>query len=181
MYLNVICKSPLIVPFDIPDHVVFSKHWVYIISIIYDYLLIHNRRRVLKRRHNVENLEAKTPETTTTLLRRRTLRLSEIKRPGMPDSSVARQWHEISRYVNTYKRQVFWCSLYTLLTIGIFVERAYCKYWTAINHSLKLEVVVWPELKTWPLLGKNNFVNFYLCPVYLFAKRIRLLSPLVFL
>ena len=35
--------------------------------------------------------------------------------------------------------------------------------------------------KTWPLLGKHFPVNFSLCPVNLFAKRIRFLPPLVFL
>lgn len=32
-----------------------------------------------------------------------------------------------SRYVDNHRLQIFWVTLYTLVTIGIFVERAYCE------------------------------------------------------
>ena len=34
---------------------------------------------------------------------------------------------KVKRYIETYRLHIFWLTLYTLVCIGIFVERAYCK------------------------------------------------------
>ena len=32
------------------------------------------------------------------------------------------------RMLQTYRLQVFWMTLYCLILLGVFLERAYCKY-----------------------------------------------------
>ena len=34
----------------------------------------------------------------------------------------------ITSYISKYRRNIFWLTLYTLVSFGIFIERAYCKY-----------------------------------------------------
>ena len=43
-----------------------------------------------------------------------------------PVGRVAEWTHEVTRFVGYYRLQIFWCTLYTLVNVGIFVERAYC-------------------------------------------------------
>ena len=50
-------------------------------------------------------------------------------------------------------------------------------YWFCYNPRFKTNR---HSKKTWPLLGEQILVNFSLCPVNFFAKRIRFLSHLVF-
>jgi len=35
---------------------------------------------------------------------------------------------QVSRWIQSYNKQVFWVLLYTLVVIAIFAERAYSKY-----------------------------------------------------
>ncbi|XP_059143544.1 dual oxidase 1-like [Physella acuta] len=42
-----------------------------------------------------------------------------------PRTSVGQVLHSVSRYIDRYRLQIFWAVLYTLVTIGIFVERAF--------------------------------------------------------
>jgi len=35
------------------------------------------------------------------------------------------QW--VVSFVENYRRQIFWATLYTLVLFGVFIERAYCK------------------------------------------------------
>ncbi|XP_012943483.1 dual oxidase 2 [Aplysia californica] len=65
-----------------------------------------------------------TLEKTTTSPFRSSLRVS-VNRPTYPGSKAGKRWYELTRYINRYSRQIFWVTLYTLITIGIFVERAY--------------------------------------------------------
>ena len=44
-----------------------------------------------------------------------------------PKSAFAQRRSQITSYFETYKRQIFWTSLYTLVTLGVFGERAYCE------------------------------------------------------
>ncbi|KAH9503284.1 Dual oxidase 2 [Bulinus truncatus] len=48
-----------------------------------------------------------------------------VKPQEYPGSKWSKRYYKISRYFNTYRWQIFWCILYTLVTIGIFVERAF--------------------------------------------------------
>ncbi|PVD19871.1 hypothetical protein C0Q70_20364 [Pomacea canaliculata] len=42
-----------------------------------------------------------------------------------PKTVNALRWYMLLRYVETYRLQIFWVILYTLVTFGIFIERAY--------------------------------------------------------
>lgn len=37
-------------------------------------------------------------------------------------------WISIRRATENYSREIFWMTLYTLVLLAIFAERAYCKY-----------------------------------------------------
>lgn len=37
-------------------------------------------------------------------------------------------WISIKRIIENYSREIFWLTLYTLVLLAIFAERAYCKY-----------------------------------------------------
>jgi hypothetical protein len=37
-------------------------------------------------------------------------------------------WISIRRVIENYSREIFWLTLYTLVLLAIFAERAYCKY-----------------------------------------------------
>lgn len=43
---------------------------------------------------------------------------------------------DILRFFANYKLHIFWTTLYTLVSIGIFVERAYCEYETWAQLSM---------------------------------------------
>jgi len=45
-----------------------------------------------------------------------------------PNTGLRKHWGTFTKFVENYKRQIFWLTLYILVTIGIFAERAYCKY-----------------------------------------------------
>jgi len=40
-------------------------------------------------------------------------------------SALYHQW--LVSFVETYRRQIFWVVLYTLLLFGVFIERGYCE------------------------------------------------------
>ncbi|XP_041375720.1 dual oxidase 1-like [Gigantopelta aegis] len=48
-----------------------------------------------------------------------------VKRASYPESAMSLRWDAFSRYVEIYQLHIFWLTLYTLVCIGIFVERAY--------------------------------------------------------
>ncbi|KAL4227430.1 hypothetical protein ACF0H5_012874 [Mactra antiquata] len=48
----------------------------------------------------------------------------QTKPKGVPKTGVLKHWDRFSKYVENYKRQIFWVSLYIFISIGIFVERA---------------------------------------------------------
>lgn len=43
-------------------------------------------------------------------------------------------WLALRRVIENYSREIFWATLYTLVLIAVFAERAYCKYY--IVHIL---------------------------------------------
>ncbi|XP_060062787.1 dual oxidase 2-like [Ylistrum balloti] len=43
----------------------------------------------------------------------------------IPPTRTKQKLNEIIRYIENYKRQIFWVTLYTLVLIGVFGERAY--------------------------------------------------------
>lgn len=53
----------------------------------------------------------------------------EIKttQTDIPTSNLQKHWYRFTKYVENYKRQIFWVTLYVLVSAGIFVERAICK------------------------------------------------------
>ena len=65
------------------------------------------------------------------------LRASEYatKEKVKPQGELAKNWFHIKSYFETYKRHIFWCSLYTFVTLGIFFERFYCKYTFKIDEK----------------------------------------------
>ena len=44
-----------------------------------------------------------------------------------PKGKFALAVNDLLRYFVNYKLHIFWCTLYTLVAIGIFAERAYCE------------------------------------------------------
>ena len=42
-------------------------------------------------------------------------------------STISRQWNQFANYMENYRLHIFWITLYSLLCIAIFAERAYCK------------------------------------------------------
>ena len=38
---------------------------------------------------------------------------------------------KVTAYLETYRLQVFWLALFCLVTAGVFIERAYCKWYSS--------------------------------------------------
>ncbi|KAK3098032.1 hypothetical protein FSP39_015507 [Pinctada imbricata] len=49
----------------------------------------------------------------------------KTKTKSLPQGKVQQTLYEITRYIENNRRQIFWCSLYLLVTAGIFLERAF--------------------------------------------------------
>ncbi|XP_064595545.1 dual oxidase 2-like [Liolophura sinensis] len=47
------------------------------------------------------------------------------KERQLPQTKSQKYWYILEHYVANYKRQIFWLSLFTFVTCGIFIERAY--------------------------------------------------------
>lgn len=47
------------------------------------------------------------------------------KQKEYPQTKLRQKWFEFISYVENYRLQIFWVTLYSLVTVGIFVERAY--------------------------------------------------------
>ncbi|XP_041371604.1 dual oxidase 2-like [Gigantopelta aegis] len=47
------------------------------------------------------------------------------KKTKPPMSKLGQQYYEFQRYIENYRLQIFWGSLFSLITAGIFIERAY--------------------------------------------------------
>lgn len=58
---------------------------------------------------------------------RKTKVLVTTKQKEFPQTKLRQKWFEFISYVENYRLQIFWVTLYSLVTVGIFVERAYCK------------------------------------------------------
>ena len=52
----------------------------------------------------------------------------KTKEKELPKTGFRKKWYTFTKYVENYQRQIFWVTLYVLVSIGIFVERAHCKY-----------------------------------------------------
>lgn len=52
----------------------------------------------------------------------------KAKSTELPPSPAGQKLYEITRKIENYRLQIFWLSVYILVTIGIFLERAFCKY-----------------------------------------------------
>lgn len=65
----------------------------------------------------------KEQASKSTLIDIKTIELTE------PDTPSAQHWSKIVRDIENYRRQIIWLSLYSLVLLGIFIERAYCKSW----------------------------------------------------
>ena len=69
-----------------------------------------------------------------------------------PQSILKQKWFEFVRYVENYKLQIFWLTLYSLVTVGVFIERSHCKHshyqntakvgvkHKLINQSIKISI-----------------------------------------
>ena len=55
----------------------------------------------------------------------------------IPRTGLRKKWYNLTKYVENYQRQIFWVTLYVLVTIGIFVERAHCEYRNIFFFMLK--------------------------------------------
>jgi membrane-anchored protein YejM (alkaline phosphatase superfamily) len=45
-----------------------------------------------------------------------------------PKTPLREKWYMFTQWVATYSLQIFWLTLYSLVLMGIFIERAVCKY-----------------------------------------------------
>ncbi len=52
----------------------------------------------------------------------------ETKERMYPETAFAKKINTIVTYVENSRLQIFWVTLYSLVCIGIFIERAYCEY-----------------------------------------------------
>ncbi|CAL1537663.1 unnamed protein product [Lymnaea stagnalis] len=69
------------------------------------------------------SMDGSTSHAPLTHTRSASFRVS-VQRMEYPGTVLGKKWHSVTRYFDTYRLQIFWCILYTLVTIGIFVERA---------------------------------------------------------
>ncbi|KAK0057646.1 dual oxidase 2, partial [Biomphalaria pfeifferi] len=85
-----------------------------------------NRRNTFISNYNSKN-ETPSNASKTFLNHRDSALLREyvMTKREYPGSPFAKRYYKVSRYFNRYRWQIFWCTLYTLITIGIFVERAF--------------------------------------------------------
>uniref|UniRef100_A0A2C9JBM6 NAD(P)H oxidase (H(2)O(2)-forming) n=1 Tax=Biomphalaria glabrata TaxID=6526 RepID=A0A2C9JBM6_BIOGL len=85
-----------------------------------------NRRNTFISNYNSKN-ETSSNASKTFLNHRDSALLREyvITKREYPGTPFAKRYYKVSRYFNRYRWQIFWCTLYTLVTIGIFVERAF--------------------------------------------------------
>ncbi|XP_052282724.1 dual oxidase 2-like isoform X1 [Dreissena polymorpha] len=49
----------------------------------------------------------------------------KVKKSRPPPTGFWNHWNSFTKYVENYRRQIFWVSLYILITVGIFAERAF--------------------------------------------------------
>ena len=45
-----------------------------------------------------------------------------------PKTPFAQKMYEITSFISYNRLEIFWGTLFTLVLIGIFLERAFCKY-----------------------------------------------------
>ena len=62
-----------------------------------------------------------------------------------PKTAWAKRVAAVTSYFEKNRLQIFWATLYTLVSIGIFAERAYCKLSFMLN-TFSLEVKMLHEL-----------------------------------
>lgn len=62
---------------------------------------------------------------TATLQRKKSKVFIKTTADEYPMGAIAQKWYEVSKYFEKNRLRIFWATLYTLITIGIFVERAY--------------------------------------------------------
>ena len=44
-----------------------------------------------------------------------------------PKSTAGLYYQAAISFIENYRRQIFWATLYTLVLFGVFIERGYCK------------------------------------------------------
>ena len=54
----------------------------------------------------------------------------------LPKTGFSKKLYSFTKYVENYQRQIFWVTLYVLVSIGIFLERAHCKYHLVATYFL---------------------------------------------
>ncbi|ELU01203.1 hypothetical protein CAPTEDRAFT_159209 [Capitella teleta] len=84
------------------------------------------RRTVILSYDNLDLSSASTGRTANKENRRLST-IQEVKtiKKTAPKGKFALFCNDILRYFVNYKLHIFWCTLYTLITLGIFIERAY--------------------------------------------------------
>lgn len=66
-----------------------------------------------------------------------------------PKTPFAQKMYEITSYISSNRLEIFWGTLFTLVLIGIFLERAFCMYFLNMNsHIFSQEVTDKPIIKT---------------------------------
>lgn len=66
-----------------------------------------------------------------------------------PKTPFAQKMYEITSYISSNRLEIFWGTLFTLVLIGIFLERAFCMYFLNMNsHTFSQEVTDKPIIKT---------------------------------
>ena len=60
-----------------------------------------------------------------------------------PKTPLGEKWYMFTQWVATYSLQIFWLTLYSLVLMGIFIERAVCKYepWDDLKVQSNLSYV----------------------------------------
>lgn len=53
-----------------------------------------------------------------------------------PKTAFGQKWYNFSQWVATYQLQIFWLTLYTLVLVGVFLERAFCKFFLCFAISI---------------------------------------------
>lgn len=93
--------------------------------------------------------------------RRNTRVKIKTKITELPTSPFGQRIYELTRKIENYRLQIFWLTLYILVTLGIFLERAFCEYtqncfksqWeikeiqTQIDFTRKL--IITPQKRKW--------------------------------
>ncbi|KAL3866800.1 hypothetical protein ACJMK2_044068 [Sinanodonta woodiana] len=81
----------------------------------------HRRQTFMDRfAHGFENTDL--PEARSARRSQVSITTSQQK---APQTKLEKRWFGFIRWVENYRRQIFWVTLYVLVTIGIFVERAH--------------------------------------------------------